>query len=123
MSQTETPSAGYDARRRSAAVLRALKAYRRVSDEQLAVGIGASRSKVQGYMGAKSQLTIELMYDFARALGVQPVVFLMTPDEALGWVIENSPNGDATYGVPLRGRDSNSQPSGLGHEEWLYVAA
>jgi hypothetical protein len=80
------------AQERSARVLRALKNYRRVTDGELATGIQASRSKVQGYVAGTNQLTIGLMYDFATMLDVDPVVFLMDPDEALRWAIDNRPN-------------------------------
>lgn len=82
------------ARERSAAVLRALKSYRGVTDSEIAVGIGASRAKVQTYTSGISQLTIGLMYDFARYLDVDPSVFLMEADEALKWTIDNRPNAD-----------------------------
>lgn len=95
MSQIETPSAE-DARSRAASVLRALKGYRSVSDGDLATAVNVSRSKVQGYMANKSQMTVGLMVDFARALHVDPVVFLMTADEALRWTIDNAPNGTNT---------------------------
>jgi transcriptional regulator with XRE-family HTH domain len=97
MSQTETPSAE-DARSRAASVLRALKGYRRMTDDNLAKAVKVSRSGVQGYMANKTQMTIGLMYDFARALDVDPVVFLMTADEALRWAIENAPNSTSSVG-------------------------
>jgi transcriptional regulator with XRE-family HTH domain len=80
------------ARDRSAHVLRTLKGYRGLTDGALAVRINASRSKVQGYVAGTSQLTIGLMYDFAQVLDVDPAVFLMEPDEALRWTIDNRPN-------------------------------
>lgn len=82
-----------EARARAAAVLRALKGYRRVSDQGLAKAAGVSRSMVQEYATNKSQLTVGLMAAFSTALHVHPKVFLMTPDDALRWTMDNSPNG------------------------------
>jgi transcriptional regulator with XRE-family HTH domain len=81
-------------RMRSAAVLRQLKAYRDVSDGDLALAIGMSRSGIAGYMSAKTALDVDRMHGFARALDVEPVVFLMSPDEALRWTLEHRPNGE-----------------------------
>jgi hypothetical protein len=49
MSQPENQTAE-DARSRAASVLRALKGYRKMTDEDLARAVKVSRSKVQGYV-------------------------------------------------------------------------
>jgi transcriptional regulator with XRE-family HTH domain len=82
-------------RRRSAVVLRQLKGYRELTDTDLAVQVGISRSAVAGYMTAKPAMDIDKMHRFARALDVEPVVFLMSPDEALRWTLEHRPNGES----------------------------
>lgn len=82
-----------DARLRGAAVLRALKNYRGVSDADLAEAIGVSRSKVNSYTSGVCQLTLSLMCDFAYVLDVDPSIFFDTPDEALRLTIEHKPNG------------------------------
>lgn len=87
-------------RRRSAVVLRQLKGYRELTDTDLAVQVGISRSAVAGYMTAKTAMDIDKMHRFARALDVEaldvePVVFLMSPDEALRWTLEHRPNGES----------------------------
>jgi transcriptional regulator with XRE-family HTH domain len=83
-------------------VLRALKSYRGNSDGALALAAGMSRSAVQGYMTNKTQLNIGSMFQFAKALDVHPSVFLMTPDEAIQWAIENSPNGEDGWAIRSR---------------------
>jgi transcriptional regulator with XRE-family HTH domain len=82
-------------RRRSAVVLRQLKTYRELSDTDLAVVVGLSRSAVAGYMTAKTAMDVDKMHRFAQALDVEPIVFLMTPDEALRWTLEHRPNGES----------------------------
>lgn len=78
--------------KQSAAVLRALKSYRGLSDGDIAQLTGLSRSGVQGYVAGDRQMTVSLMQLFADALNVKPLVFFMEPDEALGWVLTNTPN-------------------------------
>jgi transcriptional regulator with XRE-family HTH domain len=92
MTATERPIAEIG-QQRGAAVLQVLKRYRRMTDNELAAAIKRSRSSVQGYVAGTNQLTIGIMYDFARALDVDPAVFLMEPNDALRWVIDNSPSG------------------------------
>jgi plasmid maintenance system antidote protein VapI len=91
MTATDEPVAEVG-QRRAAQVLQALKRYRHVSDNELATALERSRSSVQGYVAGTNQLTIGLLYDFARVLGVDPAVFLMEPSDALRWAIDNNPN-------------------------------
>lgn len=82
-------------RRQAAAVLRALKAYRGLSDPKIASAVGMSPASIQAYMTNKQQLTVSLMAAFAAVLHVDPRVFFLTPDEALRWTIDNAPNEKA----------------------------
>lgn len=78
---------------RAVAALQAIKAYRRLSDGEIAAAVGLGRSSVQAYMSGQRHLTIGLLYEFADVLDVDPQVFLMEPDEAIRWVLEHTPNG------------------------------
>lgn len=86
-------SATESARSQAAATLRALKAYRGTSSNDLAVGLDVSRPTVQGYLAGRQQLTVTLMVNLARLLHVDPRVFFLPPDDALRWTIDNAPNG------------------------------
>lgn len=93
---------------RSAAVLRALKRYRALSDADVARITGLSRSGIQGYMAGDRHMTVGLMEVFAAALEVSPTVFFMEPEEALRWAFDNTPNGALT-GHGQEGRSYRQQ--------------
>lgn len=84
------------ARANSAAVLQVVKNYRRMSDAALSMRIGGaiSRAGVNMYSTGQTVLNVEKMTIFADALKVTPKIFFDTPDQALRWVLDHSPNGD-----------------------------
>lgn len=77
----------------SAEVLETLRRYRSLTYEQLGQRAGMHFSSASDYARGRSQMTTAKLYQFAAALEVDPAVFLMSPEEALGWVLANRPNG------------------------------
>ncbi|HSS11652.1 MAG TPA: helix-turn-helix transcriptional regulator [Acidimicrobiales bacterium] len=90
-----------EAQVQAAAVLKSLKTYRRLSDDEVALRAGMTRSMANAYLNGVNKLTVGLVARFAAALGVEPSVFFMTPDEAVVWTIEHSPNS-FFFDVPPR---------------------
>lgn len=70
-----------------------LKGYRELTDGQIAAALGMSRSKVQSYTGGPTKVTAEMLAAFAAVLDVPDYVLAMEADDALRWVLDNSPNG------------------------------
>jgi len=91
--------------RNSAAVLRMLRNYRDLTDGQLAeLTDGAvSRSAVQSYASGRYPIPIDKVVILAQALRAKPELFFGTPDDALRWMLDNSPNGELEE-VPARSR-------------------
>ena len=85
---------GDSARLRAAQVLNAVRQHRGVSEKWLADQLGIAQPTVNNYTSGRSPLTIVWMARFAETLGVDPVVFHMTPNEAIRWIIDNRPNLD-----------------------------
>lgn len=75
-----------------AEVLRALKAYRRLTDGQIGAQIGRSPQSVNNYLSGTTHVDAGMMGQLAEVFGVEPAVLFMTPDKALRWVLDNSPN-------------------------------
>lgn len=91
-------------------VLRRLKAYRGLTDQQIAVRSGMKRSTVQSRMAGKPVPTDELD-ELAHALGVPVVVLFMPADEALRWVLDHPempPAADATPQSEAKGASLRS---------------
>jgi hypothetical protein len=85
-----------EARANSAAVLRAVKAYRGFTDTVLAMRSAGemSRAAVQHYMSGRTVLNVDKMVVFGEALAMPPKLFLGSAEDALRWVLDNSPNPD-----------------------------
>ncbi len=79
-------------RERVSGTLRALKHYRTITDEAIAVIAEMSRSKVQSKMAGTSSCDIEDLAALSRALDVDPGVLFMESDEAIRWAMDNRPN-------------------------------
>lgn len=66
--------------------------YRDLSVAGLAGHLGMTRATVNNYTSGKSRLNVEMIEGLAEALQVEPAVLLMEPDDAIRWVLDNSPN-------------------------------
>jgi transcriptional regulator with XRE-family HTH domain len=79
--------------------IRLVRDYRGLrTDDQLGAASGIPRSKVQRLVTGESKMTIEAIAAFASALDVPDYVLSMESDDALRWVMDNSPNGPTDDG-------------------------
>jgi hypothetical protein len=70
-------------------VLRALKRYFEITDEQLGVALGLTRQAVQSRLGGASKITPWELAGFAALFGIPESLFFGSPDEALRWVLDH----------------------------------
>jgi transcriptional regulator with XRE-family HTH domain len=68
---------------RAAATLRTLMRYRELTDRDIAILTGYSRDQVKARKLGQARITVHDLEAFACALGVDPGVLLMPPDDAL----------------------------------------
>jgi len=93
MSNVDFDTATAVGNERAKVTLRQIKSYRQISNAALARALGMSTSTVQDYVGGNAKLTAGHLEAFGQVLNVPASVLAMEPAEALGWTVENRPNG------------------------------
>jgi transcriptional regulator with XRE-family HTH domain len=78
--------------------LQAIRAYRDLTEGDIALRVQMSRSKINSYLNGPTKITAPMLTAFAYALQVPEPVLLMTTDDALRWVLQNAPNGPGDGG-------------------------
>lgn len=72
-------------------VLNHLSRLRGFTDARIAARAGMTRGTVQGKRSGITRIGIADAAKLAKALDVEPIVFFMTPDDAIRWVLDNRP--------------------------------
>lgn len=77
---------------RAREVMDVLKRLRGLSDGEIATKLGTNRQAVHQRRAGLTRIGLTDVVRLSEAFDVEPLVFLMEPNEAVRWVLDNRPN-------------------------------